>query len=360
MLNRLVILFLVIAIYSMSALNAQEYRWKVGFNYFFDNQEYTESSFAHAQTMKGIWVAPVGGIAWHSTNSTNALYAGINLLSIPGTKKAVNKVQTVLYYQYESPKVQFRAGAFPKEEVLDNYSNFFFSDSIRHFKPLMQGVFFQVGRERNFVNVWMDWTGHATADTRESFYVGSSGKVAYGLFFADYQSYLFHHAGTLPGNPKYGVSEQFQGILSLGIEHDTENGFKGMAAAGVFAGIERDRQVDLTHTPVGFTARANAELWGFGTENTYYVGDARMRFFSQHGTQLYWGNRFLQATSYLQSKWYLQLMESNWVGVRLNANLHFTEGKAFCQQEFTVKVSVDNFSGKGNDKMSFPWMRIFR
>jgi len=52
-----------------------------------------------------------------------------------------------------------------------------------------------------------------------------------------------------------------------------------MASAGIFAGLERDRKADVSYSPVGFTARVNAEYWGIGMENTFYAGDPRMRFF---------------------------------------------------------------------------------
>ena len=345
---------------SWTALSAQETRWRVGYDFFFDNREYARSTFALAQTMKGMWLSPVGGIVWESELSSNALYAGAYLLSIPGSRETIDKLQALLYYQYDSSKVLFRAGAFPRGEVLPNYSNFFFSDSVAYFRPLMQGLFFQVGRGRNFMNVWMDWTGHATADTRESFFVGASGKMSTGLLFADFQSYMFHYAGTLPMNPIYGVSEQLQGLFSLGVERDRESGFKGMASVGLFIGFERDRNADESYLPVGFTARANAELYGIGTENTFYAGDARSRLFSRYGTDLYWASRFLQGSPYLQSKWYVRLMESGHVAVKLNANLHVSQGTALFQQVLTVSVLVDNFPEPGSGQLTFPWMKLFR
>lgn len=354
------VLFFTLLLCSWATLNAQEQRWRVGYDFFFDNQEYARSTFAPAQTMKGMWLSPMGGIAWKSEHSSNALYAGAYLLSIPGSKETIDKLQALLYYQYDSPKVLFRAGSFPRGEVLPNYPNLFFSDSIAYFRPLMQGLFFQVGRGRNFMNVWMDWTGHATADTRESFFVGASGKATTGLLFADFQSYMFHYAGTLPMNPAYGVSEQLQGLFSLGVERDRENGLKGMASVGLFIGFERDRNADESSLPVGFTARANAELHGIGTENTFYAGDARSRLFSRYGTDLYWGSRFLQGSPYLQSKWYIRLMESGYVAVKLNGNLHVSQGEAMFQQVLTVAVSVDNFSEPGSGRPIFPWMKLFQ
>lgn len=119
-----------------STLQAQEYYWKVGLDYFFDNTEYENSSFLDSETMNGIWLNPMGTIEWNDKHSINA---GVNLLNIPGMGKAINTVDVTLYYQHTSPNVLFRAGSFPRDEVLGNYNTFFFKDSINHFTPLMWG-----------------------------------------------------------------------------------------------------------------------------------------------------------------------------------------------------------------------------
>ena len=81
------IIYLLAVVSSVVSLHAQEYRWKVGVDYFFDNQEYEKSSFIDPQTMNGIWLNPLAGISW---DSTHTLYGGVNLLKIPGIKEAVN------------------------------------------------------------------------------------------------------------------------------------------------------------------------------------------------------------------------------------------------------------------------------
>lgn len=347
----------VVIVCNLSALQAQEFHWKLGMDYFFDNMEYKKSSYADARTLQGIWLNPLGGMRWDSVHS---LYAGVNLLKMPGMKQAVDKVEVTVYYQYENDKVLFRVGAFPREEVLSNYSDFFFSDSVNNFIPLMQGLFWQVGKGDHYLNAWMDWTSYATANTRESFFIGFSGKTTKGLFFADFQSSLFHYAGTYPDQGLYGVSEQIQGLASVGIDYKNENSLKGLVSAGIFAGIERDRKADVRYRPVGFTARANAELWGIGTENTFYVGDPRMRFFSEQGSDLYWGTPFLQGRYYLQNKWYIRLLDTDRVNAQLNCNLHLSEGEWLFQQTLSVAVSIDNFSKPGKKSVLYPWKRIFQ
>lgn len=349
--------FLLIAFCGLSIAQAQTYRWKLGMDYFFDNTEYGNSSFLDSQSMNGLWFNPIGSVHWDSVHSING---GVNLLKIPGMKKAIDKVDVTLYYQYKTPKVLFRAGAFPRKEILPNYSNFFFKDSVNNFMPLMQGVFWQIGHGRNFFNMWMDWTGYATPDTRENFYLGFSGKASKGILFADFQSYLFHFAGTNPGNPLYSVSEQLQAMVSAGVEYESENCFKGLLSAGILTGFERDRRAEEKYTPTGFVARANAELWGIGTENMFYTGNPRMRLFNKLGGDLYWGTQFLRGNSYLQSRWYISLLESDWAKVRFNCNLHFSEGHILFQQTLSVVASFDSFSKTDKrNNVKYPWMKVF-
>ncbi len=350
-------LLLLLTLCSIFSIQAQEYKWKIGADYFFDNREYEGSSYTEPQTLNGIWLTPTGGITW---DTTHTIIIGVDLLKIPGMKKAIDKVDLTAYYQYQTPNILFRGGSFPRKEVLNNYSDFFFSDSVNNFTPLMQGLFWQIGSDESFVNAWMDWTGYATQENRESFFIGFSGKASKGVLFGDFQSYLFHYAGTNPGNPKYGVSEQIQGIASVGIKYESPNSFKGLFSAGAFVGMERDRKADIVHKPIGFVSRANIEFWGIGTENIFYAGDLRMRFYNQYGGDLYWGTPFLQGHNYLQSKFYIKFIESNRVKIQLNGNLHFTEKKVFFQQTFSISASIDNFLNKSDKGAVYPWMMIFQ
>lgn len=356
--ERRILLFITIVIGSCFGISAQQYEWKVGLDYFFDNTEYEKSSFTDSETMNGIWLNPLGGVVW---NDAHSLRAGVNLLKIPGMNRAVDKIDVTMYYQYRSAKILFRAGSFPRSEVLGNYNNFFFKDSVNHFVPLMQGVFWQLGNDRNFFNAWFDRTGYATSARHEHFFVGLSGKVSGGLFFADFQSYMFHHSNTRPATPGEGVSENMQLLASAGLQYERPEGFSGLLSAGFLAGYERDRRFDnRLYKPFGFVARAHAEYGGIGTQNTLYAGDPRMCLADTFGGDLYWGTQFLRAGSYLKSEWYIRLIESDLVKARFNCNLHFSEGNVLFQQMFTVSASINHFTSSNGKKTSYPWMRLFQ
>ncbi|MDR0334006.1 MAG: hypothetical protein LBI15_11165 [Dysgonamonadaceae bacterium] len=350
------IFYIFILLFLVASLQAQEYKWRVGLDYFFNNHEFETSSHGLKQTMSGTWLNTLGGISW---DDAHTIFGGVNLLKISEMKSNIDKVDVTLFYQYETPKVFFRAGAFPRKGVLGNYSDFFFRDSIHHFIPQMQGIFFQIGRDKHFFNAWLDWTGMPTAERRESFHFGFSGRVSKQMFFADFQSYVNHLSNTT-ADDFYGVSEQMQLLASVGVQHETKNGFSGLVSTGVFAGVERIRKQDLIHKPVGFVVRVDAEYWGIGTKNTFYFGDPRMKFYPTEGNELYWQTPFLRNSSYVQSKWYIRLLETSFAHVRLDYNLHFAEGKMMHQQMLTVSANIDNFSKRNTNKTSFPWTKLFR
>jgi hypothetical protein len=352
-------IFYIFILLTLSAsLQAQEYKWRVGLDYFFDNHEFAPSSHALKQTMSGTRLNTLGGISW---DDEHTIFGGVNLLKITDMQTGIDKIDVTLFYQYEIPKAFFRAGAFPRKEVLGNYSDFFFRDSVNHFVPQMQGIFFQIGRGNHFFNAWLDWTGMPTAEKRESFHFGFSGKVSSRMFFADFQSYVNHLSNTT-ADDFYGVSEQMQLLASVGAQHETKNGFSGLASAGVLAGIEHIRKQKLIHKPVGFAARANAEYWGIGTKNTFYLGQSRMEFYPAEGHELYWQTPFLRENSYVQSIWYIRLLETPFAHVRFDYNLHFSERKMMHQQMLTVSANIGNSASltDRNRKNAFPLTRLFR
>lgn len=353
--TRAILIFLLV--YVAEAFS-QNYRWGLDLDYFFDNTEYDKSSLLDAGTMHGVWLKPQGGIVWDNVNSINV---GVNLFVIPGNKKTLEKVDLTMYYQHHKGNTLFRVGAFPRKDVLDNYDSSFFRDSVSNYNPTMQGVFWQIGKDRNFINAWMDWTGYASKKTHENFFVGASGKISKGVLFADFQSYMFHRALTKPAIEGEGVSENLQLQAMAGAEIETKRGFKGLLSAGTLVGYERDRRFDdKLYKPAGFVARLNAEYHGIGTKNYLYIGDPRMVLYKDFGDELYFGNQFLRGSKYLRSEWYIKLIESRTVNVCFNNNLHFSEKKVFLQQVLTVSATIGNMKPTQKKNTNYIWKNLFK
>jgi len=331
-------------------LFAQELQWKAGLNYFFDNTEFMKSSLTRDQTMNGVHFSPELGLKWDSVHS---VFAGTDVLKISGSQQYIDKVNLIAYYQFKTPDVLLKAGAFPRNELLSNYSDLFFQDSIGYFHPLMEGIFWQVGRQQAYFNLWLDWNGHQTDVNRETFYVGASAHRSFGHLFADFQSYMFHYANTRPTNPAYSLCDNALAHLSLGVDYSNKQGLDTLLfAVGVLGGYERERNTETIKTPVGAVLRMLVEYRGVGLNNMLYLGDPRMVFYNKYGGNLYWNNPFLRSDSYFESKLYLNVIHTRDIQAKISSNFHFSEGLVMFEQAFTLRVSL-NSSSRFDKKLIF-------
>jgi hypothetical protein len=350
-------ILILLSLISFQLTNAQEFNWAVELDYFFDNNEYANSSHAISQTLDGIWLKPSASLTWQENNS---IVGGVNVLKIPGTKETYDEINLTLYYKLQLRKFLLQIGSFPREGVTDDYNRFFFTDSVSNFIPVMRGVVLRYGDDRNYIKGWYDQTGYPSEDVRESFFVGFSGRISHKILFADFQSYMFHYANYKPIRDDLGVSENMQLQMTAGIDYKNDKGFEGLVAAGALLGYERDRRFDdERYKPVGAVVRADAELWGVGTKNLLYVGDRRMRLSETFGNELYWGTPFLQSDKYMRSELYIKFIESEPVNLRFSYNVHFSEGHAMSQQMLTLSAKIDSKGLSNRSKMQFPWLRFF-
>lgn len=339
--QRLLVFFLSIQISAF----AQSFEWKAGMNYFFDNTEFLESTLTRDQTMTGVHFSPEVGL---SKDSVHAFFVGADLLKISGSHNFLDIVRPIAYYQHKTSKSVLYAGVFPRAELLNNYSDFFFQDSIAYFQPTLSGIFWQLKNSSSFFNIWLDWNSHQTAVNRETFFVGVSALKQHKCLFAEFQSYMFHFANTRPNNENYNLTDNILGQLSVGVNFANRQGLDTLLfSAGVLAGMERDRYIDNgTHTPIGLVLRGNAEYKCFGIQNSFYWGDPRMVFYNKQGTRLYSNNPFLRSNYYLESKWYMDVIQSQSFNGKVVIKLHFSEGKLFSEQVFTLKASLESLIGK--------------
>ena len=136
--------------------DAQSFEWKAGAFGFFDNGEYSKmEDGVLSQTMFGIRFSPEVGLKYKDFG----LFVGTHLLTSFGSPKYLDKVYFTGYFQYENPRHKFLFGAFPRQGLLDNYTNIYIRDSFQYFRPNMTGLFYQFTGRSQFVNLWLDWTG---------------------------------------------------------------------------------------------------------------------------------------------------------------------------------------------------------
>lgn len=335
-------LVIIVALFFSDALSAQTLKWSTALDFFFDNTEFAQSSFAIDQTMAG--VALTQQIGWQFERK-HRIMGGVYARKDLGSSRFASTIRPMAYYRLNDKNTLFQVGSFPRQALLNDYSNFFFQDSIAFYKPTLEGFFLRKGNERQFVKLWLDWTGLQTNIERESFFIGVSAYKQFGqVFFADWQSYLFHYATTRPNPEAQSVCDNLLGLFSVGLKYADGYGFDlSRLSVGLLTGFERDRrQKDDYRTPLGLTLQADVRYKRFGSENLFYFGQQRMTLYAQYGNRLYWGNPFLRSSNYFQNKLYWNFLHTRHVTGQLAARTHFSEGKIFFEQMLTLRAHINN------------------
>ncbi|MDR1584746.1 MAG: hypothetical protein LBS07_01030 [Prevotellaceae bacterium] len=325
-----------------SKAQSLEAKWRVGFDYFFDNTEFESSTLTDDRTMSAVRLSPEAEFSW---SGKHHLFAGFSALRNTGSRSFADHVTPLAYYLFKEANVQLYAGIFPRNELLSNYSDFFFQDSVRYYVPAMQGIFWQMGkRDDSFFNLWLDWTGKQSPVQHESFFLGASAYKKFNLFFLDFQSYLFHFAKTLPPNDGQHVCDNALLQLSAGLKWNKLSVFDDVIlSAGGLAGFERERNVEgQTYMPIGLVLRAKADFWKLSVDNRLYLGDKRMNMYGKFGSALYWGNPFLRDNLYFQSRLYWQIFQTDVLKARLASHFHYSEAQWMFEQVFTLQVAIGN------------------
>jgi hypothetical protein len=348
----LVIFLLIIT----NTLFAQELLWKVGVRSFFDNSEFGHSNVQIPQSMSGVHVAPEIGVGWAKKHR---VLVGVDLLHEYGSNKAIDFHDIIAYYEYAGSPFHFYMGAIPRDLVLSKYPRMFFQDSIRYYRPTINGLFWELSKNGNYANVWLDWTSRQTNERDENFFMGWSGRYNLGILYAQHFGYMFHFAGKMNPLPDEDHPLHDNGLLltSLGVDLAHKTGFEKLDLnVGWSIGMEKSRGEDISHKPQGFLSELNVEYRGLGLFNTYYKGEGQQLFYPQYNNKLYWGDPFYRTDEYNRLDLYVNFIKNKVVEIKLTFSFHMTENTTYNQQALYATFNLDNFRNKKDDrKYKYLW-----
>ena len=351
-----IILSLMVGSIFVSAF-AQEVLWKTGVYSFFDNSEYGFSQWNTPQTMAGIHLTPEIGLSW---NKQHRAFAGFDAMHEFGSDKAIDYFDPILYYEFSDNCFRFCMGAFPRKLVLDKYPRVFFQDSIRYYRPVINGLFWEYASGNNYINAWLDWTSRQTHTRRETFFAGWSGRYNQGVFYGQHFGYVSHFAGTINDEIRDGLHDNVLLLTSLGVDFSSKTHFEKLDAnVGFLLGYERDRSLDEWHKPKGLLSEVNIEYRGLGLMNTYYNGQGYLQFYNDHGHELYWGDSFYQSKNYDRADLYICFFKSDVVNLKMMWSFHFTEQRIRHQQVLTASLDLNNLKRKEQTRYRYVWENWF-
>lgn len=335
-----IVIFILLSISNFGF--SQDLKLNTELNFFFDNTEFSKSSYTKDQTMAGVQLTQEIGLNF---DKKHFIYSGIDAIKNLGSHHFFDDYHLLAYYKMVDKNTLLEIGSFHRHELFDDYSNLFFQDSINFYKHTVDGVFLKKGDKDQFLKLWLDWTGLQSATERESFYVGLSGHKNFGkFFFANFQSYMYHFATTRPNPLDLSVVDNLQGQFSIGFNYkDKPQNHHFSTSIGLMSGFERDRKLmDDYKTPLGIVITSKYDYKGFGTENILYYGQKRLTLYEKYGNELYWGNPFLRGGNYFQNKLYWTWIENDKIEGQLSARTHFSEGKLFFEQMLTLNIAINN------------------
>ena len=322
-----------------ASASSQEFVWKAGMRSFFDNYEFAGSKIQASQTMAGVRLAPEIGLTWEDKHSISV---GVDALHEWGSEKAMDGFDPIAYYEYNGRPFRFLAGAFSRQ-TLSHYPRMFFADSILHYRPTLNGIFWEYSLPDNgFANVWLDWTSRQTRTRHEAFFMGWSGAYNRGIFRLKHFGYMFHLAPTSDPDAHVPVHDNGLLLTSAGIALASPSGLGSLETSlGWTLSLERNRDLDSWHTPHGLLWETRIKYRLFELFNTFYKGGRQQKHVPFPGKLLYWGDPLYSSGQYNRLDLSLNFIKTKVVNVRFAYSLHFAEGRMFHQQMLSVGVAVN-------------------
>ena len=191
------------------------------------------------------------------------------------------------------------AGIFPRKSMEVEYSQAFFSDSLKFYDNSLEGLLLKFRREKAHFEVGCDWMGMYGQSRRERFMVFSAGEgeVAPFLHFG-YAAYMYHYAGCRDVS---GVVDNFlvNPFARFDFSHLVD--FQVLALRlGWLQAMQNDRRnIGLYTFPYGGEFDVEIRKWNIGIRNHLFYGMDMMPYYNftdaigvKYGNCLYLGDPF--------------------------------------------------------------------
>jgi hypothetical protein len=324
-------LFLLTTILTAGAASAQNVDFHLNGMGFFDNREYKEF-VTRSRTYSGVRITADVGF---NIDSNNHFIFGANALHEFGGNPFFLRVNPVAYYSYTGKNWLFNAGAFSREGLLTDYPRAMLNDTLRYYRPNVEGLLTRFKSDHVTETVWIDWVSRQTNVDREQFLFGFSGKYQPSLdgpFYVSHYFFLLHDAGPGIAIPDDHIQDNGAAQIRLGanLSHKTFLDSLSFEAGGMLS-LERSRGVDGWQKPKGFVASAYASYKRFALNDEFYKGD---------GHHITFGDAYYQYKTYNR----LDIIYTPFIAKGLKGqfvlSLHNTPGNFSNQEAFRLTFDI--------------------
>ncbi|MES2060615.1 MAG: hypothetical protein V4456_01760 [Bacteroidota bacterium] len=324
-------LFLLTTILTAGAASAQNVDFHLNGMGFFDNREYKEF-VTRSRTYSGVRITADVGF---NIDSNNHFIFGANALHEFGGNPFFLRVNPVAYYSFTGKNWLFNAGAFSREGLLTDYPRAMLNDTLRYYRPNVEGLLTRFKSDHVTETVWIDWVSRQTNVDREQFLFGFSGKYQPSLdgpFYVSHYFFLLHDAGPGIAIPDDHIQDNGAAQIRLGanLSHKTFLDSLSFEAGGMLS-LERSRGIDGWQKPEGFVASAYASYKRFALNDEFYKGD---------GHHVTFGDAYYQYKTYNR----LDIIYTPFIAKGLKGqfvlSLHNTPGHFSNQEAFRLTFDI--------------------
>lgn len=331
-------LFCLISVQAQTSLE-----WQLNGKGFFDNSE-GDDSYRTTMTYSGLRVSPEVGVGLD--NGKHALMAGWSGLAEWGHKGGYTDGDPIIYYRYQNRGFRFLFGSFDRDRLIGDYPSYMISDTIRYYRPMIQGFAFQYQNDGgDHVEAFLDWTSARSDTKREQFMLGFSARKAIGQLAVGAEGYYYHYALTWKSDESEHIHDYFVGHPYIGYTPVNIGGLSKLdLRLGTLISLDRERGGDSWHTPVGFTAEVKAAYRNLFAEQLFYAGAKQQHYGSSHFGQFYWSDTYYQAHFYSRTDVKYRFIAHNNVEAFVGGIFNITGKGLNWHQTLTLKFSLG--SGK--------------
>ncbi len=298
--------------------------YDVDFEMNFDNREFYRSDFSESMTIFGARLIPSVGISipQGDRNMNHRLMVGIDIMKNFGASPLHGNIdgtlsdetasrqnnldlfqEMTLYYRMdrmtEKTGLELYAGIFPRQTLEGNWSQAFFSDSLKFYDNNLEGLLLKIRRPKSYYEVGCDWIGQKGYARKEKFMLFSAGESRITPFFrVGYAGYMYHFAGSRKAR---GVVDNI--LLNPYVKFDfgdMMNLQEFSMRFGWLQAMQHDR-VFVGHYvfPGGGEFDLTMRKWDIGITNRLFYGMNMMPYYNstdtggdKYGTRLYLGDPF--------------------------------------------------------------------
>lgn len=322
--------YIPVAIFLLCAFNlkAQTLEWQLGFFGFADNREYSASG-RNSPTLIGLQLAPEVALAM---DSTHKIHLGMNLLHEYGSDFKSSEVHPTIYYKYQKEHIRFYMGLFPRQGLVDDYSNAMLSDTLQYYKPNLGGMLFRYEKQKIIQQLWIDWYGKQSPTQREQFLVGISGNIKFNKLFVGHEGLLWHNALPLNADENTHIQDNAGIRAYVGIDMSSQVNLDSLSlsAGGLFS-FNRDRGLGLWQKAKGVMIEGHAAYKSFYLHNILYLGEP------QH---LALGDDFYSEDRYNRLDLGWAPFRNKRLSAKLALSFHFTPGAVDNQQTLHLRYNI--------------------